>query len=92
MIINKFFRYIYYRCLSFRGLFIRLKINKAKSTKDKFTLIYNSKYWSDPLSDRSVSGYGSDSEATKNIIPALDLFIKKYNIKSILDIPCGDFK
>ena len=30
-------------------------------------------------------------EQTQNILEELPNVIKKYNIKSILDIPCGDF-
>ena len=43
------------------------------------------------LNPISKSGPGSDLLQTKEIIKKLPLLIKKYNIKSILDIPCGDF-
>ena len=40
----------------------------------------------------SVSGCGSQmDDSTKNIRENLYNFLKKYNIKSIADIPCGDF-
>lgn len=40
----------------------------------------------------SVSGCGSQmDDSTKNIREHLYEFLKKYNIKSIADIPCGDF-
>jgi 2-polyprenyl-3-methyl-5-hydroxy-6-metoxy-1,4-benzoquinol methylase len=39
----------------------------------------------------SKSGSGSDIEQTREIIQALPRLFKKYNIKSILDVPCGDF-
>ncbi len=39
----------------------------------------------------SKSGSGSDIEQTREIIQALPRLFKKYNIKSILDAPCGDF-
>ena len=40
---------------------------------------------------KSVSGPGSDLEATRVVRPAIASIIKKYNIQSILDAPCGDF-
>ena len=59
-----------------------------------FYLIYKSKHWRDynePLQDESISGLGSDYNVTKQIINELDIFIKKNNIESILDLACGDF-
>ena len=40
-----------------------------------------------------MSGPGSnpDIQQTKNLVVNLDSFIKNNNIKSILDMPCGDF-
>jgi hypothetical protein len=37
------------------------------------------------------SGVGSTLHQTRNVIAELPLLFKKYSIKSILDIPCGDF-
>lgn len=88
---KRLFRYIYYKIISIKDYLISLKISNKKSIKDKFTIIYKSKYWSDPCSERSVSGYGSVSLATENIIKELSIFIDTNNINSILDIPCGDF-
>ena len=39
----------------------------------------------------SFSGTGSNLDQTKEIIKKLPILIKNYKIKSILDIPCGDF-
>jgi 2-polyprenyl-3-methyl-5-hydroxy-6-metoxy-1,4-benzoquinol methylase len=39
----------------------------------------------------SKSGSGSDLEQTKEIVANLPALLKKYNIESILDVPCGDF-
>src|ERR1035437_7717295 len=42
-------------------------------------------------SAESISGVGSDIEQTKVVIETLPQIFKKYNIKSFLDAPCGDF-
>lgn len=55
--------------------------------QDVFTKIYRDNHWK---SDESVSGHGSTLEATSAIRSALPLLFDHYDIKSILDIPCGD--
>lgn len=64
----------------------------AWSTKDSrediFTNIYKSNSW---VSNESVSGKGSELAAVANIIQNLPLFFKKYDIKTIVDAPCGDY-
>jgi hypothetical protein len=42
-------------------------------------------------SKESVSGTGSELEITKDLRLGLQNLLKKYNIKSMLDAPCGDF-
>lgn len=58
------------------------------SNKDIFQSIYLNNRWGD---SSSLSGTGSNLEQTTNIIKELPSILKKYKIKSILDIPCGDF-
>lgn len=53
-----------------------------------FTEIYKQNYWKD---DESVSGKGSRVENTLVARTALMSVVGKYAIKTILDIPCGDF-
>jgi len=53
-----------------------------------FADIYKKKIWHNY---GSVSGDGSTLEMTNVLIQKLPLLLEKYNIKSILDIPCGDF-
>ena len=55
---------------------------------NKFATIYNKNKWG---SDESSSGYGSTLTQTSNIRDKLPQLIKEFNIKSVLDIPCGDF-
>jgi 2-polyprenyl-3-methyl-5-hydroxy-6-metoxy-1,4-benzoquinol methylase len=57
-------------------------------SKDIFTDYYKNNSWS---GKESVSGPGSDYEQTKFLIPELEIMLKYLNIKSMLDIPCGDF-
>src|SRR6266446_2969208 len=55
---------------------------------ERFTLIYKKGVWVD---DESRSGGGSNLYATAKIRKAIPVLIDKYRIRSILDIPCGDF-
>jgi hypothetical protein len=60
-----------------------------RSRKQIFTNIYKTKSW-----DReapSKSGYGSSLEQTKILREELPIFITEWKIKTMLDIPCGDF-
>jgi len=61
---------------------------KGKRPEDVFTEIYKTNYWK---SSESVSGQGSELTQTKTLIDALTSLIKDKEIKSILDVPCGDF-
>lgn len=53
-----------------------------------FTQYFKNNTW---RGKESVSGPGSDYEQTKYLIPELSLLIKELKIKTILDVPCGDF-
>lgn len=87
-IISKPLRYINKK-IAYKNLSeSRKEIFSHKTLKDRFTYIYTSHYWP---SKESVSGPGSEIENTKNIRKELIKLIHKYNIKSFLDIPCGDF-
>lgn len=56
--------------------------------KKIFTDYYNKNAWGDK---ESKSGTGSNLLQTQTIMQELPKIFKKYKIKSILDIPCGDF-
>lgn len=58
------------------------------SVKNVFTSIYKTNKWN---SKESVSGTGSEIKVTENLRKNLSDLIKEYNIRSILDLPCGDF-
>lgn len=54
----------------------------------RFSQIYHNNRWN---SKESRSGKGSELSKTVEVRKIIPHIIKKYNIKSILDIPCGDF-
>ncbi len=54
----------------------------------RFNDIYEKNLWG---SQESVSGSGSELSSTKKLREELPFLFAKYNIKSMLDIPCGDF-
>lgn len=88
-LINKFLKilffpydYIKYKLLNF--------ILKNYNPQKRFNFIYKTNYWKSSFTG-SRSGRGSDLETTLKIRESLSKFISDKNIKSILDIPCGDF-
>lgn len=57
-------------------------------SEELFTKYYRNNSWN---GKESLSGPGSDYEQTKFLIPELSILLKDLKIKSILDVPCGDF-
>jgi len=70
-----------------KSLVIKFRM-RGKNTKEIFTDIYNRNKWKDP---ESCSGPGSNLTQAGVLIKELPAIFKKYEITSILDIPCGDF-
>lgn len=69
----------------------RRKYREMLTTSDiktRFEKIYFHNLWGDPA---SVSGAGSNLETTKNLRDKLPGLFLKYDITTVLDIPCGDF-
>ncbi len=60
----------------------------GKTPQQVFKQIYESNHWN---GQESVSGTGSDPAQTQAVITTINSLIKELNIKSILDLPCGDF-
>ena len=58
--------------------------------KQRFRRIYRRHYhyWQ---SNESTSGLGSTLANTENIRTALPALLQKYDIRTIVDVPCGDF-
>lgn len=54
----------------------------------KYQIIYKINFW---FSTESRSGPGSEIKNTRVISKIIPIIVKKYNIKTILDVSCGDF-
>ena len=61
---------------------------RMRSTEDVFTDIYKKNRW---YGTESVSGLGSESSQTQIISRAIPELIVEYGIRTVHDIPCGDF-
>lgn len=61
---------------------------KGKSSEEVFSIIYKENHWRDR---ESVSGTGSNERTTQEVISILNHVIQHFSIKSMVDIPCGDF-
>lgn len=65
----------------------RLRLLKTPR-QEVFSRAYNGPVWG---SNESFSGTGSTLEATENIRRELPNLIRTYNIRTMLDAPCGDW-
>lgn len=61
---------------------------KNQNSEDVFTIIFKENHWKD---NESKSGTGSNRKNTQHVVSILNSTLLKFDIKSILDIPCGDF-
>jgi hypothetical protein len=87
--LNKFLKIFSF--LSIKKISNKLKYKKMLKLDDsrkRFETIYQQNLWGDL---NSGSGTGSNLESTENLRTNLPIIFKKYNIQSILDVPCGDF-
>ena len=73
--------------ISYYHNFSKSKFSKL-TNQERFEMIYNDNFWE---SNESSSGIGSEIKNTKEVLRAIKLIIKQYKIRSIIDIPCGDF-
>ena len=73
---------------------IRLKgnvlqnFNRIRSVESIFSSIYTNHRWG---GEESVSGNGSRIDETRVIAEYIPDLVQRYTIRSMLDIPCGDF-
>jgi hypothetical protein len=66
----------------------RIKLLFPSKPRKVFNRIYEKNAWG---SDESVSGPGSTLKSTWNIRQEMPALLKRFNIKIMLDLPCGDF-
>ncbi len=71
----------------FKGTVIQ-QLNRVRSVEAIFDSIYRHHGWGD---GQSVSGTGSNLEQTRYIRSQLPELFRRYNVRTVLDIPCGDF-
>ena len=59
-----------------------------------FTNIYENSVWGNNNNKeyKGSSGLGSEVEYNKDYIPLLKKIINDYNVKSVVDLGCGDFR
>ena len=95
---NKFNVNYWLRKIYTSKVFQLLPIDRSLLKKKIFTSIYKSNHWVQdddilPTENISVSGHGSNTNTEQfyNLEENLNKVIEIYNIKSILDVPCGDF-
>lgn len=58
------------------------------SIQERFTRIYENSFWGEP---DSASGPGSAREQTRTLVRELPLLFQRLGVRSVLDLPCGDF-
>ncbi|GAB4115186.1 MAG: class I SAM-dependent methyltransferase [Acidobacteriota bacterium] len=58
------------------------------TAEERFTRIYERCFWGEP---DSVSGPGSVPEQTRVLIRELPPLLSRLGVRTLLDIPCGDF-
>ncbi len=66
----------------------RFSAFKHLPPKEVFTQIYHSNRWG---SAESVSGFGSEIKNTEVLAAALPRLFRELDIRTLLDLPCGDF-
>ena len=59
-----------------------------ESLKEIFDRIYEKNLWQ---SSETVSGKGSELILAQNLLLYLPVLLKKYNVKTVVDAPCGDY-
>lgn len=60
----------------------------GKTVEDIFTETFRKRYW---RSRESVSGRGAELGQTQRLRTELPLLLHRFGIRSLLDLPCGDF-
>ena len=95
---NRFNIYYWLRKFYVSKIFQYFPIKRSILRKIVFTSIFESRHWVQdydelPKEYISISGHGSNinTKQSNNLISSLLIFFEKYQINSLLDMPCGDF-
>jgi hypothetical protein len=62
---------------------------RTGTTEERFTKIYKWNFW---RAAESVSGPGSSLNDTETLRKQLPVIFRQFDIKSVVDAPCGDFR
>jgi SAM-dependent methyltransferase len=73
-------------------LFITPSLQAGKLSEQAFTLIYKYRIWGKNEEGKGTSGIGSTLEATEQYRAFLQGFLKEADIKSVVDLGCGDWE
>ncbi|MBB5849959.1 class I SAM-dependent methyltransferase [Amycolatopsis umgeniensis] len=60
---------------------------ESMAAQERFTYIFRSRLWS----SSSVSGPGSESVQTRRLRELLPGLLDRFGVRTLLDLPCGDF-
>ena len=72
-------------------IYSRGDLFEGKAPGEVFHHIFEERHWDLEEGAESISGPGSSREQTRHLIAVLPEFLRSHNIRSMLDIPCGDF-
>jgi hypothetical protein len=93
-VLKKILRFIWrfipiqFQRLIWKNIFYNKNMFLYKNDANVFTTIYKNNIWG---STESYSGGGSHINTTKTIQEMLPILWEQYNVKTFLDVPCGDF-
>ena len=65
----------------------RAEMRAREPLRDKFAYIFETNLWG---AEQSMSGLGSSVDATRQVRAALEQVCGEYEVKTLLDLPCGD--
>jgi hypothetical protein len=76
-----------YRDWQYQRIIARQQFS-SKTVAEIFTETFRNRYW---RSKESVSGMGSELGQTEILRAKLPILLREHGIRSLLDLPCGDF-
>ena len=71
--------------------FYALSVNQRSPLTDTFNRIYTEGTWGKDVTGRGTSGSGSTLDITREYRTYIEDFIRKNNVRSVVDAGCGDW-